>query len=433
MQLSEFHPHPGQQLVLDSPRRFIATISGVQGGKTTVGAIWLLREIYKDYEAGIQGDYLIVAPTNKIIQQSTLVKFRELFPSDWGVYKEQKQEFQLKWGGTIYVRSAEDPNYLEGMTLRRVWADEAGQMKAMVWPILQARVGAQLGRIMMTSTPYAQNWYYRDIFKKAGWVNGQPDPHGLPDIEVISWGTVDNPGFPKEDVARAKAGMSEALFERRYCGKFTRLEGLVYTLPDDAIVEPFDVPSDWKHIGGMDFGKSDPTVILDVVEDPVSHTFYIVEEFYRPNTYIKDWIEWISNRPLTRVLADPQSAQLISELRNAGLGQVQQAEKAKIEIGIQRLTELLNTGRLKVFSSCKNTIEEFQTYAYAAPNPDKPGTDEPIDKDNHAMDALRYTFSKPIETGFYKKQQELKTQRAKYVPLVTRTAWAQGLNPRTGY
>ena len=85
MQLSEFHPHPGQQLVLDSPRRFIATISGVQGGKTTVGAIWLLREIYKDYEAGIQGDYLIVAPTNKIIQQSTLVKFRELFPSVGGV------------------------------------------------------------------------------------------------------------------------------------------------------------------------------------------------------------------------------------------------------------------------------------------------------------------------------------------------------------
>lgn len=434
MQLSDFHPHPGQQLVLDSPRRFIATISGVQGGKTTVGAVWLLQEVYKDFEAGINGDYLVVAPTNKILQQSTLVKLKELLPSDWGVYKEQKQVYELKWGGRIFVRSAEDPNYLEGMTLRRVWADEAGQMKAAVWIILQARVAIHQGRILMTSTPYAQNWYYRDIYKQAGWMNGELQPGKNIDVEVIAWGSADNPAFPKEEQARAKASMSEALYERRYCGKFTQLEGLVYPFDDTTITQPFDVPSEWKRFGGMDFGKSDPTAILDIAEDPANHIFYIVGEYYQSNGLLKNMVEWISNRPMSRVLADPQSAQLIEEIRRYyGLGQVQPADKQTIEVGVERLTALLREGRLKVFANCKNTIEEFGMYHYPSPDPDKIQKDAPVDKDNHAMDALRYAFNKPLDGVFYKRQEERKEGRKKFVPLVTRSNWAQGLNKVTGY
>ena len=434
MLLKDFHPHPGQKLVLDSPRRFISTISGVQGGKTTVGAIWFLNEVYKDYEAGIQGDYLVVAPTNKILQQSTLVKLKELMPSDWGVYKEQKQVYELKWGGHIFVRSAEDPNYLEGMTLRRVWADEAGQMKSMVWTILQARVAVAKGRILMTSTPYAQNWYYRDIYKRAGWINGQATLTGDDAIEVVTWGSSDNPGFPQSEMDRAKATMSPVLYERRYCGKFTQLEGLVYPFSDDCIVEPFPIPSDWKHVGGMDFGQSDPTVILDIAEDLKTGTYYLVGEFYKGNSFIKQWVEWISERPLTRVLADPQSAQLIHEMRQFhGLGQVQPADKQKVKVGIERVTSMLREGKLKIFSTCKNTIEEFGLYHYPAPDPDKVTLDEPVDKDNHAMDALRYAFNKPLESGFYKKQEEIKKGRSRYIPLVTRSQWARSLDKTTGY
>lgn len=137
---------------------------------------------------------------------------------------------------------------------------------------------------------------------------------------------------------------------------------------------------------------------------------------------------------MSRILADPQSLQLITELRNGyGLGQVQQADKQKVKVGIERITALIKEGRLKVFSTCKNTIEEFSTYCYHAPNPDKVVQDEPVDKNNHAMDALRYTFNKPIETGFYKKQTEVQTKRARYTPLVTRTSWQSNLNSITGY
>ena len=144
--------------------------------------------------------------------------------------------------------------------------------------------------------------------------------------------------------------------------------------------------------------------------------------------------EWISNRPMSRVLADPQSAQLIEELRRYyGLGQVQPAEKAEIEVGIERITAMLKEGRLKVFKSCKALVEEFGLYHYPAPNPDKLVQDKPVDRDNHAMDALRYAFSKPVTNGFYQKQEEVKQKRVRYTPMVTRTQWSKSLNPTTGY
>lgn len=434
MTLNDFTPHAKQQMALESPRRFIGCVAGLQGGKTLVGAVWLLTQIYKDYEAGLKHDYLIVAPRYKTIEQATLPKFLELMPEDWGVLKKQAMCIELKWGAKIYIRSADNPNSIESMTIKAVWADEAGDMSREIWSKLLGRVSVLRGRIFMTSTPYANNWLYRDVFKKCGWKNGEPQPEGDPDIEIVSWISTDNPAFSKEELEQHRSKLDPKIFAQRYLGEFVTLEGLVYNLLEDTIIDPITIPADWRHIGGMDFGQSDPTVILDVVEDPVQHVFYLVDEFYQTGSMLKEWATWISERPISRILADPQSAQLITELRNGyGLGQVQPAEKQKVKVGIERLTALIKEGRLKIFNTCKNTIEEFSLYCYHAPDPDKVVKDEPIDKNNHAMDALRYTFNKPVETGFYKQQNEIKQKRARYVPLVTRSSWQANLNPTTGY
>lgn len=434
MTLEEFKPHPKQLIALTSPRRFIACIAGLQGGKTLVGAAWLLNEIYKDYEAGHKYDYLIVAPRYKTIEQATLPKFLELMPPDWGVFKKQAMVVELAWGSKIYIRSADNPNSIESMTIRAIWADEAGDTTAEIWSKLLGRVSILQGRIFMTSTPYANNWLYRDVYKKCGWKNGEPQPDGDTNIEVVEWISTDNPAFSSAELEIHKQKLDPLIFEQRYMGKFVTLEGLVYPVSEDCIIAPIAIPAEWRHIGGMDFGKADPTVILDIVEDPVQHTFYLIDEYYRSNGLLKDMAEWIGSHPLSRVLADPQSAQLITELRQAyGLGVVQPADKQEIKVGIERITALLKEGRLKIFSTCKNTIEEFSTYHYPRPDEDKVTKDKPVDKNNHAMDALRYAFNKPVETGFYKKQEDVKQKKQRYTPMVTRTQWAHGLNVITGY
>jgi hypothetical protein len=67
----------------------------------------------------------------------------------------------------------------------------------------------------------------------------------------------------------------------------------------------------------------------------------------------------------------------------------------RIDAGLAKVNAYFSLGRLKIFSSCANTIREGLNYKYkplemdSKKNPD----DKPIDKDNHAMDSLRYLIN----------------------------------------
>jgi PBSX family phage terminase large subunit len=398
--LNEFKPHKYQQLVLDAPERFINAIAGKQSGKTMVGPVWLCAEIYKNFEKGLRGDYLITAPTNKILEQAALPKFKDVMPKDWGEWKEQRHCFELVWGDKIYVRSADEPKHIESMTLRAYWGDEAGQFKWEVHQNLMARVAIHMGRGLYTTTPYTANWLKRDVLKRAGRYNEKVVENGDKTIAVINWTSADNPYFSKEEFERLKNVLPAAIFERDYCGKFTQLTGLVFPFDDeDYVVDAFEVPTEWKRTGGLDFGSSDPTACLSIAEDStrVPSVFYVCREFYQSNVgQLSIVANFIKEEGLTRVGADGQSKQLISELVNAfGLGQITgiSGPAKDIESGCKRIYELLKTGRLKVFRNCRNLIEELGQYHYPSPNDERPTPDKPVDYFNHAIDALRYAFS----------------------------------------
>lgn len=431
--ITDFKPHPKQQQILDSMCRYIVAISGIQGGKTIIGGIWLCKEIYKAYVAGKRGDWLIAAPIVKILQQSTLPKFKQIIPSDWGVWRENRQVFDLAWGDHIFVRSTDNPDYLEGMTLLGAWLDEAGQMKQNVWINVQGRVSINQGRVLITTTPYSLNWIYKDLMKKAGTINGETVSDGDKDISLVSWQSVNNPAFPKEEFDRAQRTLNPVIFKRRYCGEFTQLEGLVYPdFTEDSIVEPFEIPHGWKRFGGIDFGKTNPTAIVCVAEDPKTNTFYAYREFYKSESLLKQVAEFIKDEGLKYVLGDPQSAQLIMELnRSYQVGCVQPADN-DITVGIERLTTLLKEGRLKVLRTCDNLIEELQTYHYPRPDDEGYVKDKPVAKDNHACDAFRYSFSKNMSGKKLYRHDALDLMpKKRYTPNLTRRDFAP--DPWTGY
>ncbi len=379
---------------MSSTSRFLGVVSGVQGGKTTIGAIWLLREIQEARSAGKIGDWLIAAPTNDIIQQSTLPKFKTFFPSDWGTWKEARRCFELAWGGYIYVRSTDNPDHLEGMTLLGAWLDEAGQMKERVWINVQARLSINLGRCIMTTTPYNMGWFLREIVKKHGQGTG---------VELISWGSADNPAFSSIELDRAKLSLSDAEFKRRYLGQFVRLEGLVYPdfEPDEAIVEPFEIPPQWNRFGGMDFGFNMPTVVVCITEDPTNHIFYLYKEYHRKENLLKSTADFIQNEDMKYILADPQGAQQIAELnRFYRCGNVKAADN-DVRVGIERIGSLLKQGRLKFFKGrCPNTLEEIEEYHWKTNDDNSSIKDAPEKKNDHCMDALRYAFSRAT-VGLY--------------------------------
>lgn len=395
--------HRQQDKVLDSKARFIGVVSGIRGGKTTIGAIWLLQQIQADYQSGQLGDYVICAPTNKILDQSTLPKFKEYFPKDWGVWKEQKSYFELSWTRPnstepcrIFVRSLDEPDSIEGMECRAAWIDECGKVKQQGWINVQGRLSVTKGRAILTTTPYAVNWFYRDIVARAR--------GGDPEYDVITWSSIDNPVFPKDEFEKRKKELPKAIFERRYMGLFTRLEGLVYPEFDEEkhIVDSFDIPQTWLKFGGMDFGKSNPNAILCIAQDPDTKTFYVYREFYQAETLLKTLSQYLHNQDLAYVLADTQAAQNILELNKFyGNRNVKTADKNK-DTGIARIRGLLAEDRLRFFRGrTDKTVEEIQEYHYAPPDADGDNKDKTVDKRNHCMDALRYAFSRPMQ-GLYR-------------------------------
>jgi PBSX family phage terminase large subunit len=441
-----FVPHPKQREVLTCKNRFVAAVAGKRGGKSVCGAVWLIDEIQRLRDLGKHGHFLVAAPTNKILEQATLPTFREYFNRlGWGAgknggWRESKSCFELKWktpGGEpcyIYVRSTEEVEHLEGMTILAAWLDEAGQMKDGTFDNVQARLSFDRGRAIITTTPYAPNWFWRDIMNRACEINGvaQENEDTDPSVSMFQWTTLDNPHFSEEEFARLKKSMSPDKFARDYEGQARSMEGLVYDLTEDAIVKPFQLDPTWRRFAGMDFGQSDPTVVLCIAEKPeqqateangMSHLpsiYYVYREFYKRGALLAQSAEFLQAEQLEYVLYDPSAAQQAAEIqRGLGIRRMLAADN-RHEVGIERLKGLINQGRLRIFRGrCDNTIREILHYHYKAPNFDRPQADDPVGVDDHCMDALRYAFSRENVNGLYRgTQQRHATRRA-----IGRTPW----------
>jgi len=366
-----------QSRIFKSKKRFLLAVSGIQGGKTFLGAIWLLKEILKDKKS----NYLISAPTYKILQQSTLPKFFEVASQLRKFYKKQENVIELPEGGKIFIRSTEDPNKLEGMTLKSAWLDEAGQMKYLVWVNIQGRLAIKQGRLLMTTTPYSLNWLYHDFYQR--WKEGDKD------IEVVQWRSIDNPYFPKEEYERAKSTLDERVFQRRYNGIFEKMEGLVYAdFSVRNIIEKVDAIIE-ETFAGVDFGFNNPTAIV-VIQKDKDGNFYIIDEYYKTGK-TQDEINEVclalqDKYKIQFWYPDPAEPDRIESMKRKGI-YCRDVNK-DVKAGIDRVKELIRQGRLKVLKHCRHTIDEFETYHY----PEEETEEEPVKENDHSMDAVRYAI-----------------------------------------
>ncbi len=391
-----------------------------------MGAMWLLKQISESYARGERKDWLISAPTAKVLGQATLVKFNEYIPSDWAEYKEQKQEYQLAWGNKIFVRSGDEPDHIEGMTIGGGWFDEPGQMHHQMWINIQSRLAISRGSLVMTSTPYDMNWYCTDVEQRACQLNGKnlcgcdhdkpsPDCKFDHEIAMFRWRSKDNKFFPVQEYERAKKMMTPEMFARRYDGEFTRLEGLVYKdfRSSDHIVKPFPIPGEWKRFAGLDFGNDHPTAVVCVAQKPAvpgnkdtgipdePSKFYVFAEYYHRKRGLSELAQFLNAQRFGYILADPRGATERDELSRAyGVRGVQIADNS-IQVGIERISQLLRENRLFFFEGrCPNVIDEITSYHHQPLNSVGASRDMPVKVHDDAMDALRYAFSR-IPEGLY--------------------------------
>lgn len=204
-----------------------------------------------------------------------------------------------------------------------------------------------------------------------------------------------------DEVEDAKANSPEATFSREWECNFDAGEGLVYPFDEAFHVRPAPPLESFHDLHvGMDHGWVDAGVLLLVGIQGHGNdaTAWVLREFYESECPNHVWDARAKAWGFAKFWPDPSRADRINDLRALGLNIGETDNNILGGVGrvanllVKRwLTDDLQYSRLYVDPSCTNTIREFGLYRRKK-NADGTFSDDPEDKHNHAMDALRYAI-----------------------------------------
>jgi Terminase-like family. len=387
-----FKPHsPKQDQAIFSDKKILAYLTGIQVGKTTVGA--LRTKIKMHTYTAEEDNFLVAAPTYKILQQSTLPSFLK-FMNGFGEYSKSDAVFKMYGGGSCYMRTATEPDSIVGITnVRHIWVDEAGKVSLYFFENVMARSAFRNCQIDLTSSPYTLNWLYKQIV-----LPKMKDKKALPDVELIQAASWENPYMPQATIEHARQTMDARRFNALFGGAWERMQGLVYDCFDDRenICEPFVFPKDAQFFAGIDWGYTDPFVLVVHAILPNGLRFQC-DEVYKAGLLLPDIAALCKKRMekwgIKRFYADPSQPGSIEYLCRQGCPTI--AADNDIRVGIDNVYEQLKTRKFKfIRGSSPHTLDEIEAYHYPEPKDLKPDQDskemDPVGQNDHACDALRY-------------------------------------------
>lgn len=364
-------------------------ITGIQWAKTTSGAWWMKRHMFTHTDK--DDNFLITAPTYKILQQSTLPAFLRIMDG-CGEYKAGDAVFEMKGGGKCWMRTGTEPDSVVGITnVRAVWGDEAGKFSLYFYENIIARASFKAAPKLFTTTPYTMNWLYKQVLKpyKAGL---------LKNTLIIQAKSCDNPYFPMVEYEKRKASMDPRRFNALYNGEFEKMHGLVYDLFDEDIhtCESFHLPMGTQYFGCVDWGTTHPFVITVRAIIPTGQ-HYQVSEYYKTGLTIMDMVQVAQKMKqvwgIKLFYCDPAQPGYIEEFNRHGCPAI--GAQNDIRRGIDLHYALIKQGKFKIFrNSSPQTLDEVDMYHYPEPEDlgpdDKDREQNPVDQDNHCMDTWRY-------------------------------------------
>lgn len=178
-------------------------------------------------------------------------------------------------------------------------------------------------------------------------------------------------------------------------GEWGVAEGLIY---ENVQVKNFDKNELLKDKAyqlaiGLDFGFThDPTALCVSLINEQKKEIYIFDEAYQVGLITKDVAKMIQDKGYAKaqIIADSAEPRLIKELQTEyDIVRLRESRKGKDSImaGVSKLQGY----SIFVHPTCKHIMDEFYSYCYQQ---DKEGNwlNKPEDKNNHLMDALRYSL-----------------------------------------
>lgn len=361
----------------------------VRSGKTSIMmwafVDWAMRE-FDGQRFGICGKTVDSATKNIVVPFISMTLAKERYVMRW---RRADKVLEVRRGGaTNYFEvfgGKDESSYalIQGRTLAGVLLDEVALMPRSFAEQALTRCSVDGAKMWFSCNPESpQHWFYTEWIKRAEERNALH----------LHFEMSDNPGLSQKTLERYQAMFAGVFYDRYIRGLWVVAEGLVYKIFDTAKHVTNELPDRGRYYISVDYGTLNPfSAGLWCLKDGVATR---IREFYysgragrqlTDSEYYEKLEELAGGLPIECIVIDPSAASMITEIIRRDKYPVIKAVNDVIP-GISYTAALLQAGRIKIGSSCKDAIREFGLYRWDEDSQ----TDKVIKEDDHAMDDIRY-------------------------------------------
>ena len=384
-------------------RNFYRVVKGGRGSKKSKSTA--LDYIYKMLKYP-WANLLVVRRFSNTNKQSTYTDLKwaanRMKVSHLFKFNESLPEITVKeTGQKILFRGLDDPLKITSITvdnglLAWLWLEEAYQVenKDKFDTLVESIRGSVddknfFKQITVTFNPWSERHWLKSAFfdEETRFNDVFADTTTYRDNEWLDQQDIDR----YEDLWRTNPRRAAVVAN----GDWGVTEGLVF---ENYTIRDFDIKATIKRVGettaGLDFGFThDPTTFPRLAVDLDNKELWVYAEHYEHAMTTDDIYNMIIDADMQHALitADSAEQRLIAELKAKGISRITPSVKGagSINAGIDFMKQF----KIYIHPSCVKTVEEFDTYVYKQ---DKDGKwlNEPIDANNHIIDAIRYALER---------------------------------------
>jgi len=369
---------------IDDMTRHLMIMGSAGSGKTIFASTKVILYALKYPNARI-GVFRQTLPSLRETAWREIVELLEKYNID---FKENKSNglVTLSNGSTISFTPVDDEKKLRSLNLDFVYIEQCEEITEEAFIELDLRIRNEVskkygGQMLVVVQPSNKShWLYRLFYQEKA---------NDPDYKKVHFSYLENPYLPEEQ-AKVYEGLKETNYERY----LTHTMGEWVSSSKQIFTNNWSVGFDRKYfsyyVGGIDWGWNSPACFLlcGVYDDE----FYVLGEVYKTEMTNSEFLDRISSllaqynmtfKDVESVYADSADPEKIEVFCRHGLNTYGSVKNVKAKIDTTRET------KIHIDPSCVNLIREMPMYEWKR-NKDGEILDEPVKKNDHAVDSLCY-------------------------------------------
>lgn len=429
-------PQPHQYSVLRDNHTIIGNFGGFGSAKTYATRQSIYKQAFLNPGATIMVGANVSSQYEQTIKKELEADIPKAFVRD---FNRQKQYMELYNGARILYRPLDDVDKLRSMNLSAWYIIEGSEVDPEAFTQLKTRLrnmaaAVKDGYIEKNGVMVPNYKWFRGVGMvesnpDAGWIRDEmllqaddivyhgsalqkyrPSETADPQIAVHISATDCNTYLPDGYIARISHGKPMWWVERFVFGSFEFANGLCCPKFKDNIVPTFEVPDTWLKLIAHDPGLVDPSAFVNVAIDMSKGIAYAYRDIQVTDASVEQLshIYWskvaydITHGQLwTPPIMDPKmhGRRMLTDKQTldqmwAQYGVYFQPGHVNVKDRIWRLNTYFEAGRLKIMDCCVNLIRELGGYKYKQQKLGAPVREEPVDRNNHSVDALQWICMK---------------------------------------